>query len=453
MDGDGAPEREPLLRPNSDAENQAERGVASVEPKRPLPAQPKQEPKRRALLIGICYGECGPQEDLGELQGPHKDVTAMRSLLIDLYGYRTKDIVVMMDRADVEPHLQPTKDNIKRELKALVKDAQPGDRFVFTFSGHSDQREQKLEDNLFPEEDGKDEIMLTIDGKEIRDNKLYKTLVRPLPPGANLFALFDTCHSGTMLDLPHHNCNAIYVPWLSKGKRRTGTLRMKQNRALAIGPTLSGGLSSNAQMQSIAQVVEQQDVHAVASVTATSSSDLRKLTLNTRVRPVSLAPASRMRGSTGRSPLTSIPHPNSIIGDAFVSSPMCESPDATLPCYGFCPYDDRWKHQVANVKSLSACTDMQQAWEDWKGRSLIPLFCEYLRHRARHHKEVTHHDLMSHLSHKIYKNSVKLHEWTLEQRRRARSEGKEPPDGEFLNFQTPELSSLAKLDMDDVFLL
>ena len=75
----------------------------------------------------------------------------------------------------------------KRELKALVKDAQPGDRFVFTcacrlvqlalvtnasvsVSGHSDQREQKLEDNLFPEEDGKDEIMLTIDGKEIRDN-------------------------------------------------------------------------------------------------------------------------------------------------------------------------------------------------------------------------------------------------------------------------------------------
>ena len=37
-------------------------------------------------------------------------------------------------------------------------------------SGHSDQRAQKLEDNLFPEEDGKDEIMLTIDGKEIRDN-------------------------------------------------------------------------------------------------------------------------------------------------------------------------------------------------------------------------------------------------------------------------------------------
>ena len=48
-------------------------------------------------------------------------------------------------------------------------------------------------------------------------------------------------------------------------------------------------------------------------------------------------------------------------------------------------------------------------------------------------------------SHRNYKNSLKLHEWTLEQKRRARSEGKEAPEGEFVNFQTPELSSLAKL--------
>ncbi|KZV76563.1 hypothetical protein PENSPDRAFT_680222 [Peniophora sp. CONT] len=438
---DDTAERQPLLDPNPDVHDQAERGDASVESKRLLPVAPKPVPKRRALLIGICYGECGPQEDLNELKGPHKDVTAMRSLLIELYGYRQRDIVVMMDRVDVEPRLQPTKDNIKRELKALVKDAQPGDRFVFTFSGHSDQREQKLEDNLFPEEDGKDEIMLTIDGKEIRDNKLHKCLVQPLPVGASLFALFDTCHSGTMLDLPHHNCNAIYVPWLSKGKRRTGTLRMKQNRALA----LSGGFGNNGQMPSIAQLVERQDAHSMANTTTTSTNDSRKLTLNTRVQPVSMARTFTRRGATARSPLASVPFPNSIIGEVFVSSPMCDSPDATLPCYGFCPYDERWKTQVADVKSLSACTDMQQAWEDWKGRSLIPLFCEYLQHRAKHHKTVTHRDLMSHLSHRIYKNSVKLHEWTLAQRRRARSEGKEPPEGEFLNFQTPELSSLAKL--------
>jgi hypothetical protein len=37
-------------------------------------------PKRRALLIGICYNRCGG--DLGTLKGPHKDVTDMKQLLM-----------------------------------------------------------------------------------------------------------------------------------------------------------------------------------------------------------------------------------------------------------------------------------------------------------------------------------------------------------------------------------
>jgi len=30
-----------------------------------------------------------------------------------------------------------------------------------------------------------------------------------------------------MLDLPHHQCNSVYVPWQSKGKRRTMTFQNK----------------------------------------------------------------------------------------------------------------------------------------------------------------------------------------------------------------------------------
>jgi hypothetical protein len=40
-------------------------------------------------------------------------------------------------------------------------------------------------------------------------------------PSAVSQAILDTSHSGTLLDLPHYNCNNIYVPWLSKGERRT----------------------------------------------------------------------------------------------------------------------------------------------------------------------------------------------------------------------------------------
>jgi hypothetical protein len=40
-----------------------------------------------------------------------------------------------------------------------------------------------------------------------------------------LQAILDTCHSGTMLDLPHYHCNTVYVPWQSKGERRTMTMQ------------------------------------------------------------------------------------------------------------------------------------------------------------------------------------------------------------------------------------
>jgi len=37
----------------------------------------------------------------------------------------------------------------------------------------------------------------------IVDNDLFKALVAPLPTGCRLTAVFDSCHSGTVLDLPY----------------------------------------------------------------------------------------------------------------------------------------------------------------------------------------------------------------------------------------------------------
>jgi len=52
------------------------------------------------------------------------------------------------------------------------------------------------------EEDGKDEAMSAADGK-IVDDWFRDNFVKKLPRGTTTVAMFDCCHSGTMLDLPY----------------------------------------------------------------------------------------------------------------------------------------------------------------------------------------------------------------------------------------------------------
>jgi hypothetical protein len=83
-----------------------------------------------------------------------------------------------------------------------------------------------------------------------------KQILVPLPVGCSLLvrdsflcscqiplcrvlqAVLDTCHSGTMLDLPHFHCNSVYVPWQSKGERRTMTLQNINGSSPRIAPIL-----------------------------------------------------------------------------------------------------------------------------------------------------------------------------------------------------------------------
>jgi hypothetical protein len=56
------------------------------------------------------------------------------------------------------------------------------------------------------EVDGMDEVILPLDFKTkgyIVDDELHDLLVKPLKKGVRLTAIFDSCHSGTALDLPY----------------------------------------------------------------------------------------------------------------------------------------------------------------------------------------------------------------------------------------------------------
>ncbi|KAJ6559881.1 caspase domain-containing protein [Mycena capillaripes] len=177
-------------------------------------------PKRRALLIGISYSGADPrmkEDGYGELRGSHADVAAMRRLLVGRYGYREGDVVVLFDGE--EGTIQPTRVNILRAIDDLVRGARKGDRFFFHYCGHTTQ----IENHSNSEENGMDECLVPIDGEpqKIMDNELRLHLVSALPVGSSLVAVFDSCHSASLLDLAHFRCNRVYVPWLSKGRRRS----------------------------------------------------------------------------------------------------------------------------------------------------------------------------------------------------------------------------------------
>ena len=56
------------------------------------------------------------------------------------------------------------------------------------------------------EDDGYDEVIYPVDFRvngHIVDDEMHLIMVKSLPPGVRLTAIFDSCHSGSALDLPY----------------------------------------------------------------------------------------------------------------------------------------------------------------------------------------------------------------------------------------------------------
>jgi hypothetical protein len=150
---------------------------------------------KRALLIGVNYFNTS-----AKLNGCINDTQNIRDMLISVYGWRPADIVVLRDDSNAAQY-QPTHANILQAMQWLVNGAKRGDCFFFSFSGHGTQQP----DPHGYEEDGMNECILPVDFKTkgtISDDMIASMIVHPLPEGARLTAVLDSCHSGTGLDLP-----------------------------------------------------------------------------------------------------------------------------------------------------------------------------------------------------------------------------------------------------------
>ncbi|KAL1289590.1 metacaspase-1-like isoform X1 [Arachis ipaensis] len=169
---------------------------------RPCPPRPPPPPaspygKKRAVLFGISYGK-----RVNKIKGAVNDAHCMKYFLIDKLGFPTDSIRLLTDDPEERNPLRiPTKHNMRMAMRWLVEGCRPGDSLLFYYSGHGSREVDHDMDEL----DGYDEAICPVDYEhegKIIDDEINATIVRPLPRGAKLHALVDTCFSGTVLDLP-----------------------------------------------------------------------------------------------------------------------------------------------------------------------------------------------------------------------------------------------------------
>lgn len=142
---------------------------------------------KKALLVGINYVNTS-----AELRGCVNDVNDLKQMLSTKYNYVSSNIVTLMES-------QATKQNILTQLTKLLQSSKSGDTLFFSFSGHGYHREDLTGEEL----DGRDELLISVDKFAISDDELKHIIDTYHKHNVTLIALVDTCHSGTILDLPY----------------------------------------------------------------------------------------------------------------------------------------------------------------------------------------------------------------------------------------------------------
>jgi hypothetical protein len=289
---------------------------------------------KKALLIAVRSVK---KKGFLPLRHAHEDAESLKRLLIsDKFNYPEANVILMKHDAEHPKHLWPSRANILEQIAKMVSNASANDQFFFYYSGHGSQVTCKHH----TETDGKDEVIYAYTGRYIVDNKLRKALVDPLPRGSTLFALWDSCHSETILDLDHYKCNKL----LSGDAVKTPPKSLKE--------------------RFLPDFVSRPRTHRHQSA------------INQQPRP---------RGRAGNPSLTlnSIlmrpQSPSSWLPRMFIdNSPSALrrvlSPVSWFKCTGDCHKMKPEEQEVAHVVSLSACRDNEYAYDDNETRGTVTKF-------------------------------------------------------------------------------
>lgn len=148
---------------------------------------------KKALLIGINYTGTS-----NELYGCINDTTAIKER-ISKQGFN--DITIITDLTTKKA----TRNNILEGFKNLLMNCQAGDFLFFVYSGHGSYAIDRNGD----EKDGRDELIVSCDLQGILDDELKALIQTYLKADVTLFALFDSCFSGSVLDLKYQFMDSL----------------------------------------------------------------------------------------------------------------------------------------------------------------------------------------------------------------------------------------------------
>jgi hypothetical protein len=147
-----------------------------------------------ALLIGINYFNSQYQ-----LNGCINDANDMKNYLIN------KNFTNIKLLTDDNSTNKPTKSNIIDELIKILINSKAGDTVVVTYSGHGSYCLDENNDELR----GYDQTIISCDLKAIKDDELKSIICKYLKKDVTLCCLFDSCYSGSVLDLRYKYSDSL----------------------------------------------------------------------------------------------------------------------------------------------------------------------------------------------------------------------------------------------------
>lgn len=179
---------------------------------------------RRAFLVAINDYKVSKWN----LRGCVNDAVALKRILEGQFQFEPQHIAMLLNE-------HATRAAIIAGLTDLLAAAHAGDKLVFMFSGHGTQKLRQADG----EDDSKDECIVPYEinyDALISDDELFSIISPAITPGIKFTAIYDCCHSGTLVRETEIDENGEFIDSVLNRCVFLPDLAELQTRPIQIGP-------------------------------------------------------------------------------------------------------------------------------------------------------------------------------------------------------------------------